>query len=222
MKTKVVFFAWLLLIGCDGEPKNEAVVTSVTAEPQNETAVVSEPKTILQKIGIGGPTKEEIAKQQELQAQELQAKKELQAQELQAKKDKLKEGDALVAKWADKVQEKAGRGAGATKDDFGFERTEGLTEDDPWGQQIKVSYHQKGFQEIATIASAGPDGVFGSSDDLTRVRTAKNPLGIFATFSKSNWAWFACWVFFGVLGYFVGAKYGLPAKNKFSADWDKE
>jgi len=181
MMKKVVLFACLLMIGCSKS-------TETVAEAQ--VSVQTEP-TMLQRF-FGGPTKEEIAtqqellaQQQELHAQQLKAKQELQAQQL-------KDGDALVAKWADKIQETA------TKDSFGYERMEGLTEADPWGQQIKVNYRQEWFKEIATIQSAGPDGVFGNTDDLIRTRSAKNPAGIIEGISSLGWVVLA-WLFCGGL-----------------------
>jgi hypothetical protein len=108
----------------------------------------------LKAVGITAPTAEEIAAQKEREQQE----KELAAQ-------KLKDADALVAKWADKVQENP-------------QRVEGLTDIDPWGQPIKVNYHQEWFTQIASISSAGPDATFSTSDDLVRTRKSTNVLGI--------------------------------------------
>jgi hypothetical protein len=159
---------------------------------ETEVTISSPPKkSILQRLGFGGPSPEEVAAQQE------------------QFKVQLEDGDKMVAKWATMVQEKA------TKDGFGFEKTEGLTEADPWGQQIKVSYHQKWFHEIATIQSAGPDGIFGSEDDLTRVRTAKNPAGIFEGISTFGWivlAWLCCGGL--ALAFSSGIGYRRVAKGK--------
>jgi len=172
MMKMTTLLACLLLVGC-GQSKDEPV-GGVAQGPK---------KTILQRLGLGGPSKEEIAAQQEFQTQQL------------------KDGDALVAKWADKVQETA------TKDGFGFTKMEGLTEADPWGQQIKVYYRQEWFNEIATIQSAGPDGVYGNDDDLIRIRSAKNPAGVLQGISTIGWivlAWLFCsltaWAFSSGVG----------------------
>ena len=143
----------------------------------------SAPKTWMERFGIGGPSKEEIAAQKELEAQQLKEQQELAVQQL-------KDADVLVAKWTDIIQETA------TKDAFGFKKMEGLTEADPWGNQIKVNYHQVWFDEIATIQSAGPDGIYGNNDDLTRTRSAKNPAGLFQGISTFGWVVFA-WLFCG-------------------------
>jgi hypothetical protein len=82
---------------------------------------------------------------------------------------KLKQADQLVEKWAGTV-EPSGSG--------GFVRREGITEMDPWGNYIRIRFHQKWFQEIAIIQSAGPDGVFDNDDDLLRQRSTGNVWGI--------------------------------------------
>jgi len=205
MKTKVVFLTCLLLIGCNGKPKENAAVAGST-----QVAAAEPPKkTMLQRLGFGGPTPEEIAAQKELEAKQRQEQQEQIKAQHEQQAQQLKDGDEMVAKWATMVQEKA------TKDGFGFEKTEGLTETDPWGQQIKVSYHQKWFNEIATIQSAGPDGLFGSEDDLTRVRTAKNPAGILEGISSVGWV-VIVWLLCGgmALAFSSGIGYRRVAKGK--------
>lgn len=116
-----------------------------------------------------GPTQEEVAAQKEREQQQL------------------KDADALVSKWADKVA------ADAT--DGGFKKAEGLTEIDPWGQPIKVTYQQEWFKEIATIRCAGPDGRYDTTDDLTRTRTSSNTMGVFSGVSPLGWIvilWVGC------------------------------
>lgn len=155
---KTILF--LICVLLIGCHKHQEEVTS----PTNKS-----PKTIFQRLGLA-PSKEEVALQHELKVQQL------------------KDGDALVAKWADQIQETA------TKN-FGFEQIEGLTEFDPWGQNIKITYHQEWFNELATIQSAGPDGLFNTDDDLIRIRTAKNPSGIFEGMSTIGWVvlvWLVC------------------------------
>lgn len=199
MKT-VVFLTCLMLVGC-GASDDTAVAEQNAPAPAK--------KTILQRLGLGGPTPEEIAAKQEA----LRVQQELQAQQLKAQQEfeiqQLKDGDSLVAIWADKIQESA------TKDGFGFERIEGLTEADPWGQQIKVSYRQEWFKEIATIQSAGPDGAFDTTDDLTRIRTAKNPAGVLEGISAPGWVVLA-WLFCGslALAFSSGIGHRRVAKGK--------
>lgn len=180
-----LFLLCICLLGCwDSGNRRPYGITITLGGAQK-----SPPKTWAERLGIGGPSKEEIAAQKELEAQQLKEQKEIAAQQL-------KDGDALVAKWADTIQERA------TKDAFGFEKIEGLTEADPWDNQIKINYHQVWFDEIATIQSAGPDGIYGNNDDLTRTRSAKNPAGLFQGISTFGWViffWLCCggaaWLF---------------------------
>lgn len=82
---------------------------------------------------------------------------------------KIKEADQLVQKWADSVEPSSSGG---------FIHREGITEMDPWGNFIKLSYQQDWFNEIATIRSAGPDGKFNTADDLMRERSTSNSWGV--------------------------------------------
>jgi hypothetical protein len=143
-------------------------------------------------VGLG-PTPEEIAAQKELEQK------------------KLKDGDVMVSRWADNVE--------STASNSGFKHNEGLTETDPWGQQIKIEYKQDWTKEVATVRSAGPDGVFHTSDDLVRVRISNNPLGLIDGIPPGGWLaiiWISCGiitlVFASGLSRRRSAK-GKPAKH---------
>jgi hypothetical protein len=141
------------------------------------------------KLPFSGPTAEEAAAQK------------------QKAQDQLKEADQLVARYAEETEKNATSG--------GFKRSEGLRDPDPWGNQIKIDYHQEWFQEVATVRSAGPDGKFETSDDLTRVRQTSNPAGILK--GISGFGWFCIvWVLCGLLAYSasVGVAHHRQAKGK--------
>lgn len=115
-------------------------------------------------VGLG-PTPEQVAAQKEMVAQQL------------------READVLVSKWTEKTQGSSVFG--------GFsEHVEGLTDFDPWGQPIRVEYHQDGFNEVAVIKSAGPDGIFDTLDDIARSRKVLNIFG--NPFYLFLGGWFAC------------------------------
>ena len=47
---------------------------------------------------------------------------------------------------------------------------EEIHDTDPWGNALQVHYGEGGFTESVTVASAGPDGEFGTPDDISRKR----------------------------------------------------
>lgn len=104
-------------------------------------------------------------------AEEIAAQKE-------AREQQLKEADFLVQKWADKLQ---------TNSSGGFVHHEGLTDVDPWGQQLRIDYKQDWFNEVATVRSAGPDTWFDTSDDLVRTKTVSNALAFYKGMSPLAW-----------------------------------
>lgn len=75
------------------------------------------------------------------------------------------------------------------------ERHEGLTEPDPWGTMITANYSQDWFYEIITIRSAGPDGVWGTVDDMKRSSRRLNPWGVHQGLGATPWlllVWVVC------------------------------
>ncbi len=155
------FLALLLVLslgGCDrarewwgGSEDTEA------AEPEPEPAepVESEAERQLR-------IEREKAELARLEAERLERER-LEAEEA---KRKLEEADAMVERWAEELE---GRKAERNM----FEEHQGLTEDDPWGKQIRVRYEgdAEGDEHGLEVRSAGPDGTFGTSDDLVRTRT---------------------------------------------------
>lgn len=111
--------------------------------------------------------------------------------------DKLKEADGQVQLLAGLVESQ-------TTPRNGFKRLEGLTDVDPWGHSIQVSYHQEWGDEVAVIRCAGPDGKFGTTDDLTRTRKAPNPSGILK--GLPGWMWVVVvWLLAGLLAFLASA-----------------
>ena len=53
-----------------------------------------------------------------------------------------------------------------------------MTEKDPWGTPIKVSYSQGGVAEVLSVRSAGPDHEYNTDDDLVAQGLAANLKGI--------------------------------------------
>ncbi len=88
-------------------------------------------------------------------------KQEKPAEDVASVNRKLQEGDALVQKWADKLQPEA-KG--------NFVQHEGLTETDPWGNYLRLTYDHSTFTETLEIRSAGADKGFETADDLVRKR----------------------------------------------------
>lgn len=108
------------------------------------------------------------------------------------KEQQLRDADTLVQKWADQAEKQAGN------------HVEGLTDLDPWGNRIEVTYHQEWFSEIATVRSHGPDGKAKTADDLVRTRSYSNPSGILK--GISGWGWFGIiWILCGILAFAASA-----------------
>lgn len=107
------------------------------------------------------------------------------AQELAAKVAKFKEADKIVAKWAAHPQ---------------LQQHQGFTEMDPWGKPIQISFEQNWTKEIAVIRSAGPDGTFGTEDDLVRQKSYENASNVLSGLPK--WMYFVgIWMGLGLLAY---------------------
>jgi hypothetical protein len=134
-------------------------------------------------------------------------------EEAQAKEDlnrlnaaKMQEADALVQKWADEVSKTQ-------------KRHEGLTDLDPWGNQVTIAYHQEWAKEVATIRSNGPDGKPKTPDDLVRIRSYDNPSEFMSGISGFGW-FVIVWIGSGLLAYMFSTgvarrrrSKGLPAKH---------
>jgi len=98
---------------------------------------------------------------------------ELPVDPLELKRKQLREADETIAGWTELLNREQPGG--------GFERHEGITDLDPWGNRIRVSYEQRFVNEVMTIDSAGPDGEFGNEDDLRRTRTLFHPRNLAAS-----------------------------------------
>ena len=112
--------------------------------------------------------------------EEKKAEAEAAAAAQRKKVEDIKVTDDLVANWTSRLEvDKTSTG--------GFEKHEGLTEADPWGNFLKVEYDQDGAEEVMTVSSAGPDGTFGTEDDIKRTRTTDNYYGLFGEYSWVLW-----------------------------------
>ncbi len=126
------------------------------------------------------------------------------ADEKKLKEQQLKDADALVHKWAEQLQSNASSS--------GFPRQEGLIEQDPWGNPLRIDYRQEWFDEVVVVRSAGPDGKMDTVDDLTRTRKTSNAGGVLR--GISFWGWVAIiWLTTGVLSFLLAAGIGNNRKN---------
>lgn len=129
-----------------------------------------------------------MKQEQALRAAEQQARERLAAEQRRAK---LEAGDALVASWAERL-------AAQTGDSGAYLAHEGLTDDDPWGKQLRVHYSSADADlQTLEVRSAGPNGVFDDDDDLLRTRET--------AVERSWWArnhpylpWAALWLAVGL------------------------
>ena len=170
--------ASLFLTGCSGGCEKAKSVVGVGEKP---TPTPEDPEVAKQRAIDEKKQKEEEKRQKELQAIE----------EKKLKEQQLKDGDALVHKWAEQL---------ATNANDGFPRQEGLIELDPWGNPLRIDYRQEWFSEIAVVRSAGPDGKYDTVDDLTRTRKASNPAGVFR--GLGFWGWLILiWISTGLLAF---------------------
>ncbi len=166
-------------------------------------------------VGITETADEKAAREkveQEKAAADKAAEQEKVVKERQASIERLKVADAVVQEWADKLGEKQPSG--------GFKHHEGVTDPDPWGQLVKIEYKQQWANEIMTVTSAGPDGKFGTQDDLIRVRTASNPNGIIDGISNGGWFGIT-WVGLGLLGVLFATSLN-SRRNKYKGRYTRE
>lgn len=141
---------------------------------------------------------ETLKQRAEEKKKELEEQKKKELEEKKLKEQQLKDADALVHSTAESL---------AAKADGGFPRHEGLTELDPWGNQLKIDYRQEWFEEIMVVRSAGPDGKFNTADDLTRTRKTSHASGILQGISTFGWI-AIIWVLTGVLAFLLSAGVG--------------
>jgi len=59
-----------------------------------------------------------------------------------------------------------------------YEEAEGVSENDSWGNPIKLSYEEEGIGQRIEIRSAGEDGSFHTDDDIIASRWLLNGAGI--------------------------------------------
>lgn len=80
---------------------------------------------------------------------------------------------AMVGQWVERLDAQ-------TTETGVYVRHEGevLPETDPWGNKLRVSYSRGGMAEIVKVASVGPDGVFGTDDDIRQERQSTNLAGL--------------------------------------------
>jgi len=110
-------------------------------------------------VGMG-PTEEEKAAAREVKIQ------------------KIKEANDSVAGWATELNQK-------TLENGGYEHHQGFLDVDPWGNNLKAEYSQKGTQEILTVRSAGPDGIYSNQDDIVHSKELQNLYGW--AFGENSW-----------------------------------
>lgn len=121
------------------------------------------------------------------------------AEEVKADNVKLVDGDALVQKWADKLQPSPGAK---------IVRHEGLTEVDPWGKHVRLTYTEAQGMDKLNVRSAGPDGKFDTPDDLVRDRQAQADR---VASHSSIWPYVGIWLVLGLVA--LGLR-GVRRANK--------
>ena len=123
--------------------------------------------------------------------EEWQAIEEEKARTVIENKERLVIADALLDVWSAKLDEQQNKGNG-------FVHHEGITELDPWGNMLRVEYHQVNLKEFMTVRSLGPDGQQGTEDDLVRKKYAMNYPGMF---KGLNWIGILVliWMFLGII-----------------------
>lgn len=127
--------------------------------------------------------------------EEIEARKKQEQEEKQRKIQMIKDADALVQTWADKLHTK-------TDKNGGYIRHEGLTEADPWGKFIKIAYHQDVWEEVLTVTSPGPDRIYGTRDDLVRERRTTNFYGIWSGLTVET-KFVIMWSSFAIVSFFL-------------------
>ena len=119
----------------------------------------------------------------------------------------LKSADDQITQWVLKLEKE--------KDSSNcFIHHEGLTEEDPWGNFIEVSYSETETSETLKIISKGPDGLSGTKDDLIRTRETQkklNPLTSLIITTRPYY-WVSYWVIGGCFIY--GLFHVLPRKTR--------
>jgi len=88
-------------------------------------------------------------------------------EEHQNRLDALRRADELVSRTVDSL---TGDGA--------FTRPQGFVEPDPWGGQLRFTFSQEWTTAKADVRSAGPDGLFDTTDDVVRTADRPNAIGV--------------------------------------------
>ena len=169
-------FAFALSVtgGCD---KAKDTWSSITKDEPSETSKQDEIEQALE-------LERERAELARLEAERLERERA----EARERVEQLEQGDALVASWAERL-------AGELAPNNAFVAHQGLTEDDPWGKQLRVVYSdpEQDDEDSQTleVRSAGPNGVFDDDDDLVRTQSTQ--------IERSFWERNKLWIVIGVL-----------------------
>tara|TARA_Y100000034_G_scaffold103692_1_gene129564 strand:+ start:34501 stop:35253 length:753 start_codon:yes stop_codon:yes gene_type:complete len=121
-------------------------------------------------------------------------------------KNELIAADKILDTWVTKLDEQRVKGEG-------FIHHEGRTELDPWGNLIKVGYHQVNLKEWMTIRSLGPDGRQATEDDMVRKKYALNYPGIFDGLDGTG-KLVLFWLSSGVVAFFLFSGYAYSGKRR--------
>jgi hypothetical protein len=153
----VLICAPLVLGGCD---RAEQLWSSVRGDDEAQAEADDAKSDAEQRLGL----ERELAELAELEAE----RRERERIEAENRRKALEQADALVVQWADRL-------AAAKQANGAFSRHEGLSDDDPWGKQLRIHYSDAEDQDSQTleVRSAGPNGEFDDDDDLVRTRTTQ-------------------------------------------------
>lgn len=123
------------------------------------------------------------------------------AEEIKASQEKLNQGYAIVDKIMDNAK--------STTD-----HVEGR-ELDPWGNKIRIDYKQEWTTETIFVRSAGPDGSYETSDDLTKSHERTKVSSVASGIPTWVW-WVGGWGVFAILaiGLRTRSRRRHPAKNR--------
>jgi hypothetical protein len=130
---------------------------------------------------------------------------ELTEEEKAQRNDQIKQTDVIVQEWTDRL-------ADLKYKDESYIQHEGITEEDAWGNFLKVQYQDGPKTQVLIVSSSGADGKFDTSDDIVRQRTTNkklDPVTAFMVFMEPHWGWVIAWV---IVGAFVGLLF-LPVQS---------
>jgi hypothetical protein len=163
----------LIIVGCDTKVSVSTNIDEKKVGEASKWTIVQSSKNWISKQFKSTPVTEE----------EKQAAEEALIKLEQEKIANIKTSDELVSSWTNRLSENQTLNEG-------FVHHEGLTEVDGWGNFIKVVYAQDGFYEKMRIVSSGPDGEFGTEDDLARERTSQKPFSFIQGLGFVGWCVF--------------------------------